>query len=161
MTEAPAAGATRSAGAAAGDAGRDRGFLGIALGLMAAGALTAALVATAGAAVDPTTVDIRIHFSRFIPSSVTVPAGRPITFVIRNDDPIDHEWIVGDAALHARHRDGTEPYHATRPTEVSIDALRERTTTVTFETPGTYTFICHLPGHEAYGMVGTVTVTGG
>ena len=46
-------------------------------------------------------------------------------------------------------------------TEVSIDALGTRTTTVTFDKAGTYTFICHLPGHEAYGMTGTVTVTGG
>jgi uncharacterized cupredoxin-like copper-binding protein len=50
--------------------------------------------------------------------------------------------------------------HASRPTEVSISAGTTRTTTVTFELPGTYLFICHLPGHEAYGMVGTVVVTG-
>jgi uncharacterized cupredoxin-like copper-binding protein len=140
---------------------RDRGFLGVAVGLIAAGALVAAFVATAGAAADPTTVEIRIHFSRFMPSAVTVPAGRPIRFVLSNEDPIDHEWIVGDEALHARHRTGTEPTHTSRPTEVSIDALGTRRTTVTFEKPGTYTFICHLPGHEAYGMTGTVTVTGG
>jgi uncharacterized cupredoxin-like copper-binding protein len=139
----------------------DRGFLGLALGLIAAGGLVAALVASAGAATDPTTVEIRIHFSRFIPSTVTVPAGRPITFFISNEDPIDHEWIVGDAGVHDRHRTGTEPVHASRPTEVSIDALSQRTTTVTFDEPGTYAFICHLPGHEAYGMTGTVTVTGG
>ena len=84
-----------------------------------------------------------------------------MTFVIRNADPIDHEWIVGDAALHERHRTGTEPAHDQRPTEVSVDALQERRTTVTFPTPGTYTFVCHLPGHEAYGMTGTLTVTGG
>jgi uncharacterized cupredoxin-like copper-binding protein len=138
---------------------RDRGFLAVAIGLIAAGALVAAVVASAGAAVDPTTVEIGIHYSHFSPSTVTVPAGRPITFVLRNEDPIDHEWIVGDAALHARHRTGTEPVHASRPTEVSIDALGTQTTVVTFDRPGTYTFICHLPGHEAYGMTGTVTVT--
>lgn len=139
---------------------QDRGFLSVAVGLIAAGALVAAFVATAGAAADPSTVEIRIHFSRFLPSTLTVPAGRPITFVLTNEDPIDHEWIVGDADLHERHRTGTEPAHTSRPTEVSIDALATRTTTVTFAKPGTYTFICHLPGHEAYGMTGTVTVTG-
>ena len=49
---------------------------------------------------------------------------------------------------------------APRPTEVSIPAGASRTTTITFATPGTYLFICHLPGHEAYGMVGTLVVTG-
>jgi uncharacterized cupredoxin-like copper-binding protein len=31
-------------------------------------------------------------------------------------------------------------------------------TTITFDAPGEYAFICHLPGHEAYGMAGTVRV---
>src|SRR6266487_889137 len=78
---------------------------------------------------------------------------------VGNADPIDHEWIVGDAALHERHRTGTEAHHDGRPTEVSIDALTTRETTVSFSTPTTLTFVCHLPGHEAYGMVGTLTVT--
>ena len=92
---------------------------------------------------------------------MTVPAGVALTIVLRNDDPIDHEWIVGDAAVHERHRTGTEPVHASRPTEVSIPAGSTRVTTVRFDTPGTYQYICHLPGHEAYGMVGTLVVTGG
>ncbi len=29
---------------------------------------------------------------------------------------------------------------------------------VTFDQPGEYAFICHLPGHEAYGMIGVVEV---
>ena len=133
-----------------------------ALGLGLAAALGAAVVAGAvGRNNDPLVVDITIHYSHYGPSTITVPAGRPVTFVIKNTDPIDHEWIVGDAALHERHRTGTEPVHNARPTEVSINALSERRTTVTFSQPGTLTFICHLPGHEAYGMTGTLVVTGG
>ena len=108
---------------------------------------------------EPIVIDIPIHYSHFEPASIVVPAGRPVTFVIDNTDPIDHEWIVGDAAVHERHRTGTEPYHAARPTEVSIDAGTDRTTTVTFTTPGKLTYVCHLPGHEAYGMTGTLVVT--
>ena len=103
-------------------------------------------------------VEISIHYSQFSPDSVEVPLGVPVTFVLRNDDPIDHEWIVGDAVSHERHRTGTEPVHGARPTEVSIPAGSTRTTTVTFRAPGEPLFICHLPGHEAYGMVGTVQV---
>jgi uncharacterized cupredoxin-like copper-binding protein len=131
-----------------------------ALGLGLATALGAAAVAGAvGRSADPVVVEIDIRYSHFTPSSITVPAGRPVTFVVVNDDPIDHEWIVGDEALHERHRTGTEPVHNARPTEISIDALHERRTTVTFASSGTLTFICHLPGHEAYGMVGTLVVT--
>lgn len=107
------------------------------------------------------TIEIVTHYSRFQPASVTVPAGQAITFTLRNEDFIDHEWIVGDEDLHARHEDGTEPSHGERPTEQTIPALGEVRTTVTFETPGTYTFICHLPRHKEYGMVGTLVVTGG
>jgi uncharacterized cupredoxin-like copper-binding protein len=109
----------------------------------------------------PTTVEIPIRYSHYQRNEVTVRAGVPVTFVLRNEDPIDHEWIVGDAAVHERHRTGTEPVHASRPTEVTIAAGTSVSTTVTFTKPGTYLYICHLPGHEAYGMVGTVHVTGG
>jgi uncharacterized cupredoxin-like copper-binding protein len=105
-------------------------------------------------------VEIGIHYSHYTRSEVSVPAGVAVTIVLRNEDPIDHEWIVGDAAVHERHRAGTEPVHASRPTEVTIPAGTSRTTTITFAKPGTYLFICHLPGHEAYGMVGRLTVTG-
>ncbi|CAN5693136.1 hypothetical protein BH24CHL8_BH24CHL8_11350 [soil metagenome] len=107
-----------------------------------------------------TTLEVVARYSRFEPSSVTVAAGRPIHFVLRNEDPIDHEWIVGDEAVHAAHRDATEPAHGERPTELSVPALSLVRTTVTFDEPGRYRFVCHLPGHEAYGMAGTVIVTG-
>ena len=105
---------------------------------------------------EPTRVEIRIRYSRFEPSAVVVPDGRPITFVLVNDDPIEHEWMIGDAAMHLAHRTGTEPYHASRPTEVSIPALATVETTVTFEQPVRWQYICHLPGHEAFGMVGVL-----
>jgi uncharacterized cupredoxin-like copper-binding protein len=111
-------------------------------------------------AVGPVTVEIPIRYSHYAVPVVTVPAGVAVTVVLRNDDPIDHEWIVGDAAVHERHRNGTEPVHDSRPTEVTIPAGTTRVTTITFTKPGTLQFICHLPGHEAYGMVGTLIVTG-
>jgi uncharacterized cupredoxin-like copper-binding protein len=110
---------------------------------------------------QPERIEIGIHYSHYLRSQVTIAAGTSVTFVLRNDDPIDHEWIVGDAATHERHRTGTEPFHGSRPTEVTIPAGSSRETTVRFDTPGTFLYICHLPGHEAYGMVGAVVVTGG
>ena len=134
-----------------------------ALGLGVAGALggvaVAQAIAAASAAGDPIVVELTIRYSRFEPALVRVPVGREVTFVIRNGDPIDHEWIVGDDAVHLRHRSGTEPVHDARPTEVTVPALEERRTTVTFPAAGSFAFICHLPGHEAYGMAGSVAVT--
>jgi uncharacterized cupredoxin-like copper-binding protein len=132
--------------------------VGIALGLGLAG-IAAAWADAPGS--GPVTVEIPIRYTHFDRDLVTVQAGSPVTFVLRNGDPIDHEWIVGGAGVHERHRAGTEPVHASRPTEVTVRAGSTVSTTVTFSDPGTYLYVCHLPGHEAYGMVGTLRVTPG
>lgn len=110
---------------------------------------------TAGHAAGAT---IGIHYSHYTTEVVTAHVGVPITITLRNDDPIEHEWIVGTEAVHERHRTGTEPFHGTIPSEVTIPAFSTRVTTVTFREPGDYKYICHLPGHEQYGMVGTMHV---
>ncbi len=130
---------------------------GIALALGLAG-IAAAWAYAPG--LGPVTETIGIHHSHYDRSVITVRAGVAVTIMLHNDDPIDHEWIVGDGAVHERHRTGTEPVHASGPTEVTIPAGSSRATTITFMTPGTYLYICHLPGHEAYGMVGTLVVKG-
>jgi uncharacterized cupredoxin-like copper-binding protein len=103
---------------------------------------------------------IGIHFSHFEQEQVTVRSGVPVTFKLENHDPIGHEWIVGTREVHERHRLGTEPVHDQIPTEVTVPALSTRLTTISFEQPGEYEFVCHLPGHEAYGMRGVVRVVG-
>lgn len=127
--------------------------------LLAASLFALALVAGAcSAAAAAERVTISIGYSAFEPPRLTVPVGVPVTFVLVNGDPIDHEWIVGDADVHEAHRSGTEMVHDARATEVSIPALTTVETTVTFDAPGLYPYICHLPGHEAYGMVGLLIV---
>lgn len=103
-------------------------------------------------------VEIHIHYSHFEPSELTVPPGVAVTFVLINDDPIDHEWLIGDADFHDRHRRGTEAQHGARPNEISIPALSTVETTLAFAETGNVQYICHFPGHEAYGMVGALTV---
>lgn len=121
-------------------------------------AVVTAVVLGAGPLKGPRTVAIDIHYSHFSPKEVQVPLGLPVTFVITNEDPIDHEWIVGDAAVHAFHRTSAAVLHTGDPTAVPVPALTTVSTTVTFSSAGRLAFICHLPGHEAYGMVGWVTI---
>jgi len=127
---------------------------------LAAVTLLLAASTVAGCAPAAMTVTITIHYSAFDVTEVTVRRGVPVTFVLVNEDPIDHEWLIGDAAFHEMHRTGTHASHGSVPNEVSIPALETARTTITFEAAGSQQFICHLPGHEAYGMVGTVTVSG-
>jgi uncharacterized cupredoxin-like copper-binding protein len=126
---------------------------------MAGAALTALLLVVAyTVASAPFTVRLSVARTAFSTDRITVPVGRPITFELDNRDFIDHEWIVGSEAIHAAHRTGSEPVHGSRPSEVTIPAHEIRTTTITFTEPGTVRYICHLPGHEAYGMTGIVVV---
>jgi uncharacterized cupredoxin-like copper-binding protein len=140
---------------------RKRAPLALGSGLIAAAMILAAAAAVLAGGRGPspsTSIEIVIRYSHFEPATLTVPVGVPVTITLRNDDPIDHEWIVGDESVQAVHRVGTELLHPTRPTEVVIPAGETRVTTITFERAGVLQYICHLPGHEAYGMVGSLTI---
>ena len=123
-------------------------------------ALLIAVVTATGCSGGARTLTITIHYSGFDPAELTVPRGVPVTFVLVNEDPIDHEWLIGDDAFHEAHRSGTHASHGDVPTEVTVPALETAETTITFDEPGTLAYICHLPGHEGYGMVGVLTVEG-
>jgi plastocyanin len=130
------------------------GLVALVLGTGAA----AVVVAGRPAGTPETAITIEIRYSHFNPSSIRLPVGVPVTITLVNDDPIDHEWIIGDDEVQQRHRTGTELLHPVRPTEQVIPALSTRVTTITFDVPVTWKYICHLPGHEAYGMVGVATI---
>ncbi len=75
-------------------------------------------------------------------SRTTVPHGK-VTFTVRNDGKIPHDFSFG-AAL------GKTPL---------LDAGQTATLTVNFAKPGKYTFICTVEGHQEAGMIGVLTVT--
>lgn len=125
------------------------------------------LVALAGCGGTPTgrpgidgeqEVRIDISLSRFSPDVIEVRRGTTVRFVVTNSDPIEHEFIAGDADLHARHENGTEPSHGDRPGEVTIGIGATASTRLTFAEVGDVVFACHLPGHFAYGMKGIIRV---
>jgi uncharacterized cupredoxin-like copper-binding protein len=131
----------------------------------AAGGLLLALLGggcVAQADAGERTVVVTIHHSRFQPGALRVRPGSTVRFVIRNQDPIDHEFILGDAAVQRRHEHGTERHHGGVPGEVSVAAGQEAATTFTFPAaPGSLEYACHLPGHYAYGMHGLVRIGSG
>ena len=104
------------------------------------------------------TVDVGIRYSKFSISTLRVHRGTLVRFLVHNDDPIHHEFIVGDAKVHLRHELGTEATHPPVPGEVSIAPLDVGETFYRFDQPGRFLFACHLPGHFAYGMKGWVIV---
>jgi uncharacterized cupredoxin-like copper-binding protein len=128
--------------------------------LLAAAATLSLAAAACGPAVaspGPRTVQIRIHHSAFSLRSIDVEPGETVRFVIRNADPIDHEFIVGNRAVQVAHERGTEAFHPPHPGEVTVPAGETVETTYTFGTRDLL-FGCHLPGHYAYGMRGVLLV---
>ena len=105
------------------------------------------------------TIHLVAHHSHWSVGHLDVPARTPVRIVVRNDDPIDHELIVGDQAVQDRHERGTEARHPPRPGEITVPAGTTVETTVWFPQAAALFYGCHLPGHWAYGMHGTITVT--
>jgi len=129
--------------------------------VLAVAAAVGVLAFTAAAAPPAErTVNITIHFSHFDLASLQVSPGETVRFVVTNTDPIDHEFLVGDAEMQQIHEAGTEASHGARPGEISIPAGETVETTFTFPdrlAPG-WEFACHLPGHYAYGMHAPITM---
>jgi uncharacterized cupredoxin-like copper-binding protein len=123
-------------------------------------------VAAAGAGDPPdtalgpgdVTVELHVEHSLFEHTEIRVVEGTRLRFVLHNDDPINHELIVGGPEVHARHALGTEPRHPSIPGEVSVGPNEVGVTTLRFDEPGTFEFACHLPRHYEYGMHGVVEV---
>jgi uncharacterized cupredoxin-like copper-binding protein len=106
----------------------------------------------------PRTVVITVHHSRFAPSAVSVRPRSTVRFVVHNTDPIEHEFIVGDQATQDFHEVGTDALHQA-PGAVSVLPESTAETVYTFPAAGPLLYGCHLPGHWAYGMRGTITIS--
>jgi len=104
------------------------------------------------------TVELGSRYTRFSLDDIRVYEGTLVRFVVTNQDPIHHEFIVGDEAVHRAHEAGNDPLHPPVPGEVSLDPGETGLTTYLFDTPGSVRFACHLQGHLAYGMQGEVQV---
>ena len=123
--------------------------------LFAAGATFA--MSSAGGDEMPT-VEMTARLSKFTPDRIAVERGTTVRFVLRNEDPIRHEIIIGGPEVHDRHEKGTEAYHPPIPGEATVMPYDEVETTYTFDEPGVVEFGCHLPGHWTYGMHGEIEV---
>ena len=70
------------------------------------------------------------------PVVAVVRPGTLVEFVVHNDDPIHHEFIVGDERVHARHERGHESAHPLVPGEVSVGPNDVGATFFRFDEPG-------------------------
>lgn len=104
------------------------------------------------------TVTVDMEHSHFVPDRFRVREGTVVTFEVVNLDPIHHEFVLGDNAVHRAHERGSELLHPPVPGEVSTGPNETGMTFYAFDDPGTVEFACHLPGHAEYGMTGEIEV---
>jgi uncharacterized cupredoxin-like copper-binding protein len=133
--------------------------LGVALLVAATGfALSSSDAEAAPLGPGRVTIEVGMEMSAFDLGTVRVREGTLVEFVVRNDDPIDHELVIGDAEVHRAHATGEERRHPPVPGEVSVAPGDTALTFFEFTEPGNVVYACHLPGHVAYGMQGTIEV---
>ena len=111
----------------------------------------------------PTTIELGLT-DRFSikPSPIQVPAGVPITFVIKNTGTLDHEVYIGDADAHAAHEEEmlASPLPEVDPAVgVIVPPGETRELVVTFDAgSGPLIAGCHIPSHYGRGMRAPINV---
>lgn len=84
---------------------------------------------------------------RFTPNRINAKVGVALTVRLTNRGTVRHD--LNFQSLHMPGLAGVESI---------LEPGESRTITLTFDTPGTHTFICTLPGHAAAGMTGAAFV---
>ena len=99
---------------------------------------------------------------RFDPSKVAVVAGMTVTFEVTNAGQTPHEFVLGNASYQDRHEmsmgemSGSLPPGG--PNALTLQPGETRSLTWTFTDRGKVLYGCHIPGHYAAGMVGSIGV---
>ena len=94
----------------------------------------------AAAASEPITMDM-LDTLQFAPATLTIPANTDVVIDLTNVGAAPHSFVVEGQPVNSGQYSGGQ------------------TGTVTVNLPpGTYTYICDVPGHKEAGMVGTLTV---
>ena len=105
--------------------------------------------APAAAATTPVEIKVIATDLKFAPPKIEAKVGQPIKIVLENKGAIEHDIAF-------------PTIKADKPAQ-DLKAVAKTGQTATLEfTPtakGTYAYICTVPGHEAAGMKGTITVT--
>jgi uncharacterized cupredoxin-like copper-binding protein len=124
----------------------------------------------------PVRVVMNDHF-RYRPSAIMVRAGRRVTFAVTNAGKLPHEFILGDRATQLEHErqmwqaaataGGHTHLHSHGPTghtghaaagTLTVPPGQTRRLAWTFHDPGIVLYGCHVLGHWAAGMRGTIVV---
>jgi uncharacterized cupredoxin-like copper-binding protein len=132
--------------------------LAVAVAVASAG-LSAITASPAQTATSGTAVSVALVEWKLLPGQATVRAGR-ITFVVRNDGTMDHEFLIlrSDRHHHSLKVDGGKAVEAGRLGEIPrIPSGTSKRITLKVP-PGRYVMLCNLIGHYQAGQYAALRV---
>lgn len=146
-----------------------RVLLRLRIALFSVGVVTlAGCGSSSGPAVPDRTVQVWMTDQlRFEPGTLSVKAGETVSFQVQNTGALEHEFVLGDQRMQDQHEHemqgmngGMSGTHSAGNNAIDVPPGQTKTLTFTFPSaPGTYVYGCHVNGHYASGMRGTVTIT--
>lgn len=117
---------------------------------------------------DPATADrtievVQLDTFRFQPAAIGVEMGETVTFVVTNEGQSPHEFVIGDEMFQQEHesemKDMAGALMPDEPNAITVTPGGTKSLTWTFTKSGSMQFGCHVSGHFAAGMVGTISVS--
>lgn len=123
------------------------------------------LYGCAGASQPATAITVELADFSYGPSSITIPAGQPVTLTLNNTGLLEHDFVVekisatdviaeDSGSQHHMHDMGTSTYDL----HASTGAGQTNVLQFTALEPGTYRIFCSVAGHIEAGMVGELVV---
>ena len=106
-------------------------------------------------------IAIKAGDMRYSLKKLEVKASETIRFVITNQGPSKHEFVIGNHAFHSQHIKEMEEMPDMPMDEAnSVDLQPGETKSLIwqFTKPGDFMFGCDIPGHFQAGMSGAITV---
>lgn len=118
----------------------------------------------AGCSSGPKKVTVTVKNMAFNTKTIKVKAGRPVRLTLINKDTKDiHDLSVEEIPVYIVSEEAEDHSHDSTVKEPDLHVSAQPNSEGVLEfiptVPGTYTFICTVPGHEMAGMTGTLIVT--
>jgi uncharacterized cupredoxin-like copper-binding protein len=127
--------------------------------------LTSLLYGCTASAQPSAEIIVELKDFSYGPSSITIPAGQPVTLTLNNTGLVEHDFVVEKIEVtdvvaqdsgSEHHMHGTDS--STYDLHASTGAGQTNTLQFTALEPGTYKIFCSVGGHIEAGMIGELVV---
>lgn len=112
------------------------------------------------------TITIEAKNVKFVPNSITIPAGKTVKLILKNSDAgTEHDLASDDLMVSMTQGGGHGSGHESTTAGdasmmLAVHTKEGETNSIIFKAakPGTYNIYCTIAGHKDAGMIGTITV---